>query len=82
MQMDGAGCVADDSVIATHRRHNMNNQQLIAEIEAEVAAGFHDTPQGLRPVEVFVDRDGDIAVAYPAGPDWISWETKVSPGNE
>lgn len=55
----------------------MSNQELITKVEAEVKAGLHDSTQGLRPVEVFVDRDGDVAVAYPGGPDWGAWETKV-----
>lgn len=58
----------------------MTNAKLIAKIEAEVAEGKHDSTQGLRPVDVFVDREGDIAVSYPGGPDWMAWETKVAHG--
>jgi hypothetical protein len=41
-----------------------------------VDAGVHDSTRGVRPT-LFLDRDGDIALSYPAGPGWISWEQKV-----
>jgi hypothetical protein len=56
----------------------MNRDALLDAFWAEVQSGRHDTSSGIRPVEVFVDRDGDIAVAYPAGPNWTSWEQKVA----
>jgi hypothetical protein len=57
-----------------------NIQQRIAEVQARVDAGNYDSLGGQRPFEVFVDRDGDIAVAYHASGDRgsIPWETKVA----
>lgn len=50
----------------------------IAQVWAEVERGVHDSTQGCRPVHVYVDRDDDVAVVYPAGPGWISWDRKVA----
>ncbi len=50
----------------------------IARIQARVQEGYYDSTQGVRPDAVFVDRDGDIAISYPGGPDWIRWEQKVA----
>ena len=59
----------------------MNDQRLeeIHAVQARVDAGDYDSLYGQRP-EVFVDRDGDISVAYPASGDRCSipWELKVS----
>jgi hypothetical protein len=59
----------------------MNDQRLeeIHAVQARVDAGDYDSLYGQRP-EVFVDRDGDISVAYPASGDRGSmpWEIKVS----
>ena len=55
-------------------------QQQINEVQARVDAGRYDSLDGQRPFEVFVDRDGDISVAYHASGDRGSmpWETKVA----
>lgn len=55
-------------------------QQRINEVKARVEAGRYDSLDGQRPFEVFVDRDGDISVAYHASGDRGSmpWETKVA----
>jgi hypothetical protein len=50
------------------------------EIWHEIERGEHDSSLGLRPVAVELDRDGDYAVAYPGGPDWGPWTTKVRRG--
>lgn len=50
---------------------------IIELIKIEVQRGLHDSTQGLRP-EVIIDRDGNVALSYPAGPDWLSWETKIA----
>jgi hypothetical protein len=61
---------------------NMNNQRLkeINEVQARVDAGDFDSLNGQRPFEVFIDRDGDISVAYHASEDRgsIPWEKKVA----
>ena len=49
-------------------------------VEEEIARGAHDSSQGLRPTHAFIDRDGDISVSYPGGPEWMSWEQKVRHG--
>lgn len=55
-------------------------QQQIVEVQARVDAGDYDSLNGQRPFEVFVDKDGDISVAYHASGDRgsIPWETKVA----
>ncbi len=60
----------------------MNNQRMkeLHKIQLRVDAGDFDSLDGQRPFEVFIDRDGDIAVAYHASGDRGSmpWETKVA----
>ena len=55
-------------------------KERMAEVQSRVDAGRYDSLDGQRPFEVFVDRDGDIAVAYHASGDRGSmpWETKVA----
>jgi hypothetical protein len=55
-------------------------QQRIAEVQARVDAGDFDSLDGQRPFDVFVDRDGDISVAYHASGDRgsVPWERKVA----
>jgi hypothetical protein len=60
----------------------MNNQRMkeIYKIQLRVDAGDYDSLDGQRPFAVFIDKDGDIAVAYHATGDRGSmpWETKVA----
>ena len=60
----------------------MNNQRMkeIYKIQLRVDAGDFDSLDGQRPFEVFVDKDGDISVAYHASGDRgsIPWERKVA----
>jgi hypothetical protein len=55
-------------------------QKKIEKIQARVDEGYYDSLDGQRPFEVFVDKDGDISVAYHASGDRgsIPWETKVA----
>ena len=55
-------------------------QERIQAVQARVDAGDYDSLDGQRPFEVFVDRDGDISVAYHASGDRgsVPWETKVA----
>ena len=55
-------------------------QQRINEVQTRVDAGDFDSLDGQRPFEVFVDKDGDIAVAYHASGDRgsVPWERKVA----
>jgi hypothetical protein len=55
-------------------------EKRIEAIQVRVAAGDYDSLDGQRPFEVFVDKDGDISVAYHASGDRgsIPWETKVA----
>ncbi len=59
----------------------MSNQRLeeLHAVQARVDAGDYDSLYGQRP-EAFIDKDGDISVAYPASGDRGSmpWEIKVS----
>jgi len=49
-------------------------------VQARVDAGDFDSLDGQRPFEVFIDKDGDVAVAYHASGDRgsVPWETKVA----
>lgn len=73
-----------DEAIAQIRAQYLASEQYtrdeIARIQARIDSGYYDSTGGLRPDAVFVDRDGDIAISYPGGPDWIRWETKVAKG--
>jgi hypothetical protein len=68
----------------TNRKQNMTHaaeqytSDEIARIRARVESGYYDSTMGLRPDVVFVDRDGDIAISYPGGPNWMGWERKVA----
>ena len=54
-------------------------ERLIA-VQTRVNAGDYDSLDGQRPFEVFIDKEGDISVAYHASGDRgsIPWETKVA----
>jgi hypothetical protein len=55
-------------------------EKRIEAVQVRVAAGVYDSLGGQRPYAVFVDKDGDICVAYRASGDRgsIPWETKVA----
>jgi hypothetical protein len=55
-------------------------EKRIEKIQARVDEGYYDSLGGQRPYAVFVDKDGDICVAYHASGDRgsIPWETKVA----
>jgi hypothetical protein len=55
-------------------------EKRIEKIQTRVDEGYYDSLGGQRPFAVFVDKDGDISVAYHASGDRgsIPWETKVA----
>jgi hypothetical protein len=55
-------------------------QQRIQAVQTRVDAGDFDSLNGQRPFEVFIDKDGDISVAYHASGDRgsVPWEIKVA----
>jgi hypothetical protein len=55
-------------------------EERIQAVQARVDAGDYDSLDGQRPFEVFVDREGDISVAYHASGDRgsVPWEIKVA----
>ena len=90
------GCAEDDAILALldtgsieeaialiraqDRAAEKYMSDEIARIKTRVDSGYYDSTNGLRPDVVFVDRDGDIAISYPGGPDWVGWEQKVAKG--